>query len=213
MYKKLLLYCLVVAVWLPSGNLAAEEIINHLMTRDPKDNTGCETPIPSDTFLTTDERVYSWLAIEDIIEGDVVKWEWYDPDSTLYHEGTYTASFTGNGCTWAWIVIKDDLPADMPGDWHVDVFYNDTFQFTDNFTIRSSCPARQIYGNNSETTQRLRQFRDKILSTTPDGREMIRLYYKWSPVIVKAMEEDEEFKEEVKEWMDGAMPLIKKFLH
>jgi len=30
----------------------------------------------------------------------------------------------------------------------------------------------------------------------------------WSPAIVKAMEEDEEFKEEVKEIIDGALMLI-----
>jgi hypothetical protein len=38
---------------------------------------------------------------------------------------------------------------------------------------------------------------------------MIRLYYEWSPVIMKAMEEDEEFEQEVKEIIDGVLPLIR----
>jgi len=37
-----------------------------------------------------------------------------------------------------------------------------------------------------------------VLSTTTEGQEIIKLYYEWSPAIVTVMEEDEEFKEEVK---------------
>jgi hypothetical protein len=38
---------------------------------------------------------------------------------------------------------------------------------------------------------------------------MIRLYYEWSPIIVKAMNEDEEFKAQVKVVIDGVLPLIR----
>ena len=41
------------------------------------------------------------------------------------------------------------------------------------------------------------------------GQEIIRLYYKWSPAIVRAMEEDEKYKEDVKEMLDGVLELIK----
>jgi hypothetical protein len=34
--------------------------------------------------------------------------------------------------------------------------------------------------------------------------------YQWSPVIVKAMEKDEEFKEEIKEIIDGVLELLGK---
>jgi hypothetical protein len=210
MFKKLIMWWLVVAVLLPTGNLVAEEIVDHVMTRDPKSDTGCETPIETNTFLRVDDRVYSWLAAKDIIEGDVVKWEWYDPDSTLFEEGTYTATFSGNGCAWYWIPIKDDLPADMPGDWHVDVFYNDIFKFTENFTIRSLCPVSQIYGDASAKTELVRKFRDKILKTTPEGRDIITLYYQWGPVIVKAMKVDEDFKQEIKEMIDEILPMLRK---
>ncbi len=43
---------------------------------------------------------------------------------------------------------------------------------------------------------------------TLEGQKKIKLYYEWSPSIVKAMEEDEEFKEEVKEMVDGVLMLI-----
>ena len=37
---------------------------------------------------------------------------------------------------------------------------------------------------------------------------MVKLYYQLSPVIVKAMEKDEEFKEELKEMIDGVLGLV-----
>jgi hypothetical protein len=47
------------------------------------------------------------------------------------------------------------------------------------------------------------------LSKTPEGQEIIKLYYQWSPLIVKAMEEDEEFKEDVAEMIDEVLRLIR----
>ena len=70
------------------------------------------------------------------------------------------------------------------------------------------CPTKLIYGGESEQTELLRYFRDNVLMRTPEGQEITRLYYQWSPVIVKAMEEDEKFKEEAKEMIDGVLLLI-----
>jgi len=76
-------------------------------------------------------------------------------------------------------------------------------------TTTSICPSEAIYGEDSETTELLRYIRDVILSATPEGQEIIRLYYELSPVIVEMMEEDEAFKAQVKEMIDGVLPLIK----
>ncbi len=75
-------------------------------------------------------------------------------------------------------------------------------------TSASSCPSESIYGEDSEEAELLRYIRDNILSQTPKGREIIKLYYQWSPVIVQAMEGDEAFKQEVKEIVDGVLELI-----
>ncbi len=37
---------------------------------------------------------------------------------------------------------------------------------------------------------------------TPEGQEIIRLYYEWSPVISKLIEDDENTKMEIKELID-----------
>jgi len=70
------------------------------------------------------------------------------------------------------------------------------------------CPVELIFEKHSEEIELIRYFRDDVLSKTPEGQELIRLYYQWSPGIVKAMEDDEEFKEEVKEMVDEILELI-----
>ena len=76
-------------------------------------------------------------------------------------------------------------------------------------TTTSVCPSESIYGEHSEEAELLRYFRDNALSQSLEGQEIIRLYYKWSPVIVRTMEEDEEYKEQVREMIDGVLGLIK----
>ena len=74
----------------------------------------------------------------------------------------------------------------------------------------SGCLLEEIYGEHSEETELLRYFRDNALSKTPAGQELIRLYYQWSPLIVKAIEEDEEFKVEMKETIDAILPVTEE---
>jgi len=83
-----------------------------------------------------------------------------------------------------------------------------TIQGSTTTTTVQPCPTETLYGEHSEETELLRYFRDGVLSETSEGREWIRLYYQWSPEIVKTMEEDEEFKEQVKEMIDGVLELI-----
>ena len=71
------------------------------------------------------------------------------------------------------------------------------------------CTMEEIYGEHSEQTELLRYFRDNVLSQTREGQEIIRLYYEWSPIIMKAMEKDEKFKAQVKERIDGVLELVK----
>jgi len=70
------------------------------------------------------------------------------------------------------------------------------------------CPTELIYGEYSEEAEFLRHFRDNVLSKTPEGQEIIRLYYKWNPIIAEIMEEDEEFKGEMRKMIDGVLQLI-----
>ena len=76
--------------------------------------------------------------------------------------------------------------------------------------VHYGCPATFALERDSNDLNTLRKFRDEVLSKTPVGQEIIKLYYELSPVIVKAMTEDKEFREEVKDMIDGILPLVRK---
>jgi hypothetical protein len=63
-------------------------------------------------------------------------------------------------------------------------------------------------GEDSGNIALLRKYRDEVLSKSPLGQEIISFYYLWSPFIVRAMEEDEEFKQEVRELIEQLLPMI-----
>jgi hypothetical protein len=70
-----------------------------------------------------------------------------------------------------------------------------------------SCPSEEIYGEGSLEVTLLRGVRDNVLSQTPEGREIIKLYYQWSPVVTMAIRNDKAFKAEIKELLDGMLSL------
>jgi len=76
------------------------------------------------------------------------------------------------------------------------------------FTLQPVCPATLVLDADSNDLLSLRKFRDEVLNKTPEGQEIISLYYEWSPYIVKAMEQDESFRGEVIEMIDAILPLI-----
>jgi len=76
-------------------------------------------------------------------------------------------------------------------------------------TIFPGCPARQLYGENSEEVNLLRKFRDDVARATPEGKHLITLYYQWGPVLTVAMEKNEAFKAEVKRLIDAILPMMR----
>ena len=105
-----------------------------------------------------------------------------------------------------------DNPADITREEQQDQMIQATVGFLKQFAISPApltCTAEKIYGVYSEKTELLRFFRDNVLSETQEGQEIIRLYYQWSPVIVMAMQNDEEFRKAVKELIDGILPVIR----
>ena len=79
-------------------------------------------------------------------------------------------------------------------------------------TTAQKCPCliEKIYGEDSKETELLRYFKDNLLNQTPEGRELIKIYSQWSPILLEVIEEDEEFKEEVREMIDGGLELMVK---
>ena len=71
------------------------------------------------------------------------------------------------------------------------------------------CPYTYLLGPQSPELDILRKFRDEVLSKTPEGREIIKLYYKWSPAIIQAMEKDEKFRKHMQEMVDSLLLLLR----
>jgi hypothetical protein len=169
---------------------------------------------------------YEWSIKEEgntswsTVGGNSSSWNW-DPVSG--EAGTYaircmvtdSQDHTGE-VIWEGFVVSaadrdnDGIPDDAdncpdisnPGQEDSD---NDSFgDACDNYR---SCPVVQLYGEGSEQVQLLRNFRDTVLRETLEGQQLMKLYYEWSPVVVKAMEADDEFKEGVKEMIDWILPL------
>lgn len=100
----------------------------------------------------------------------------------------------------------------LTSDCHIDDCGDTTETTTtaaaETTTTAAGCPSQKIYGVNSEEVQILRFVRDNILTATPEGREIIRLYYQLSPAIVAAMQNDPAFEAEVKAMTDGVLQLV-----
>ena len=76
--------------------------------------------------------------------------------------------------------------------------------------VDNQCAAEAIYGEDSEQTELLREYRDKVLSKTPEGQELIKTYYKFSPTVTKLLEQRPLLKNRAKAFIDSMLPGIRK---
>lgn len=76
-------------------------------------------------------------------------------------------------------------------------------------TVRPTiCLIEQLYGEQSQEAELFRQVRDNLLTTTPEGQKLIRLYYQWSFILAGTLKEDQSFREDVKAIIDDIIPVI-----
>ena len=136
----------------------------------------------------------------------LVRWAYEAEESTTTIPSTTTTTMPYSTTTTSCSLFQTEC-GPVCCEWYesceLDVFCVNPFDFI-------TCPAEHLYGEDSEEVELLRDFRDNVLSQTPVGREITKLYCQRSPVIVKAMEEDEEFKAEVKEVIDGVLLVIRR---
>ena len=51
-------------------------IKDHLITKDPKASTSCETPVANYTFTLDDDTAYSWVLTDGKTSGGDFRWFW-----------------------------------------------------------------------------------------------------------------------------------------
>jgi hypothetical protein len=74
------------------------------------------------------------------------------------------------------------------------------------------CLAEAIYGEDAEETALLRLVRDELLSTTPEGQELIRLYYQWNALLARVPGDNAAIREEIKELIDAMLPVFEEMV-
>ena len=92
----------------------------------------------TNSFFPQDEKAVTWLRFSyNSAEQFLLKWEWIAPQGTLYHRGEVEmeAGSYSNYRTWYWIKIKGNYASQLPGEWKVKVYINDTFLAERNFFI------------------------------------------------------------------------------
>lgn len=177
------------------------------------------TLFPGNCFpaVPTNPSPPSGASNQDVIS--LLQWECFDPDldpltyDVLLGEETehhiqlgiassnqattfYQTKPLNFATTYYWqIIARDDRGGEQEGPlWH--------------FTTHE-CPLSLLAEGDDEEITLLRNFRDKILRKTPQGQELIKLYYQWSPAIVKAIQEDKELKNSLRNTVDDILFLIK----
>ncbi len=100
-------------------------------------------------FNQNDTRAITWMLFEDVSESIEIRWEFYEPNGSLYDSFEHTIEDPGEGYyyqwakAWGWVWIDGYSAANKCGDWHVKVYEKDPWGswdeiYNDNFTIEES---------------------------------------------------------------------------
>ena len=128
--------------------------------------------------------------------GNHTQFGWYDTSPSLIQEGDDFADIT-----------REEQQAQI-----IDATVDFLAQFattTTTTTPDAPCVLLSLYAEDSEEVGLMRHVRDRILTKTASGRELIRLYYALSPAAVHLAREDAAFKQNVKALIAGVLPLMR----
>ncbi len=222
------LFMLLALLLLVTSPVYASNLVDYTLTSD-HETVPCvrDLPAPRDTFDAEEHKeFYAMVVLDTVSVGDTLQFEWFFEEErySLGEEYVFTEPSKGSICRGEGFEIPGTERENMTGWWSVKIsidgiyrlnypFYLDgltdpvTTSTTTSTEFSGPCALAVIYGEKSDKTELLRYIRDNALSKTPEGRELIKLYYQWSPVILKLMEGDENFREEIKGVIDEVLPL------
>jgi uncharacterized protein (TIGR03437 family) len=99
---------------------------------------GCATPVAKTVFSATDAQAFQWTLIAGASIGDVVRWDFIQPNGSIYTTDSLTLTFSGGACFWKGINILGQPAAQLFGRWQVKVYYKNALVVTDEFSITTT---------------------------------------------------------------------------
>ncbi len=177
-------------------------------------STDCDDVPPSvTTFSTNDAAVYLFVKINNVEAGDTRQAKWYY-EGQFYAEnliGTFPEA--GNYCTLSSMDIKNTVAADLTGNWKVAYYYNgELFAELPFYLEKSSCAALAALGDDTESLHALRIFRDRALNTNNFGRQLVQLFYTYSPALITSMDSSPALKNGIRQLFKACAAVSKKFI-
>lgn len=80
----------------------------------------------------------------------------------------------------------------------------------ESMVVSWGCFLLRLYGEGSDEIALFRKFRNHFINRGLEGEEIIKFYYKWSPLLVKVIEEDEEIEKQLREVADTILFLVEE---
>jgi hypothetical protein len=176
--------------------------------------TSCdEVPPAVTTFYANNAAVYFFVKINSVEAGATRQAKWYY-EGQLYAENSIeTFAEAGNYCTLSSMDIKKTAAADLTGNWKVAYYYNEEKLVELSFYLeKSSCAAIAVLGDDTESLKALRTFRDRALTTTRFGRQLVELFYTYSPALIKSMDSSPTLKDGVRRLFKACAAVSGKFM-
>jgi tetratricopeptide (TPR) repeat protein len=148
------------SAWIPKTNatginlttLYHIEILDQSMTSNVDESTKNVTT-RTNTFSSTDSKVYSWLSLGHVL-GATVYWHWYSPDGNPYKTDQFDIPGNPSGGYWSSYNVWDHLdianiPTEpyMSGNWHVDIYIGKQKRLTEQFTLKIGSGKTEISPN------------------------------------------------------------------
>ncbi|MFW9940363.1 MAG: M4 family metallopeptidase [Candidatus Thorarchaeota archaeon] len=127
------------------------EFDEHRMCKDVAETSPYDPIDLTNIFDANDTRAITWARFNNVVDGLEVRWDFYQPDGTLYSsfeldepiEDPGVGNYLGWAKVWGWIWINGYSAQYMCGNWSVRVFVRDAFdnweqQYADNFRIQEN---------------------------------------------------------------------------
>lgn len=116
---------------------APPQIVSRLVRTPPAGLLGPRVPIETESeFLTTDPVVYDLVTWTGGRKDDKLRVEWHDPSGALVQKNEHTQTTEAGPPRLLWkLVIAGAPAATTPGDWQVQLFWNDRSVAVNHFKI------------------------------------------------------------------------------